>query len=318
MIKSLLYNKGKVIENDSREFIKENLNTDNLLWVDIENPSNEEIKILSEDFKFHQLAIEDCIHKKQRPKIEDYGDNYFLIVNAFKCKKQQIHYSEIFIFIGKNYLVTLHWERVNAVDNIYKRASASVHILSRGIDFLLYNLFDVVVDDYFPLTDLIEDEIDDIEEKIIKSPSDTSQQDILNLKRDILKLRKVLSPQREVINVILRHDFDLIQDENRLYFMDVYDHVLRIIDLLDTYQDLITGSMDILMTQISNKTNEIMKVLTILTTIIMPLSLISGIYGMNFKFIPELDYRYGYYGVLGVMAILVIIEIIYFRKKKWL
>jgi hypothetical protein len=180
--------------------------------------------------------------------------------------------------------VSLHWEKVNIIEDLNIRASNNNLMFSRGIDFLLYNLFDAVIDEYFPLTDSIGDRIDNLEEKIIKAPSQKSQEEILNLKRDIIKLRKVLSPQREVINILLRHDFELIKDENRLYFMDVYDHILRIIDLLDSYQDLITGSMDLLMTQISNKTNEIMKVLTIITTIIMPLTLITGIYGMNFKF----------------------------------
>jgi magnesium transporter len=318
MIKALLYNDKKIIKGDSIEFVKENFNTGNQLWVDIDNPDCEEIKLLSDVFKFHHLAIEDCIHRKQRPKIENYGDNYFIIIKAFKCRKKQFHYSELFLFLGKDYLVSLHWENVKVIDDLYLRASDSVHIFSKGIDFILYNLFDEVIDDYFPLTDSIGDEIDNLEERIIKAPSQKSQEEILMLKRDMLKLRKVLSPQREVINILLRHDFDLIQEENRLYFMDVYDHVLRIIDLLDTYQDLITGSMDLLMTQISNKTNEIMKVLTIITTIIMPLTLVTGIYGMNFKYIPELDFRYGYFGVLIVMAILVIIEFVYFKRKKWL
>jgi magnesium transporter len=320
MIKNILYENGKIVKNSSIKTIKSALNSGEQIWVDIENPDEKEMDILRDIFKFHPLTIEDCVHRIQRPKVVNYKDYYFIVLNEFIGGdiNKYFTYSEVYIFLGGNYIVTLHWNRLKVVCDTIERISNGPYIFERGIDFILYNLFDTLVDDYFPLTDSIGDKIDSIEETILTNPRRQVQDDILVLKRNILKLRKVLSPQREVLNILLRHDFPLIKEENRLYYMDVYDHMLRIYDLLDTYTDLLASTMDLYMSQISNRMNEVMKVLTMITTIMMPLSLIAGIYGMNFKFMPELETRYGYFATLSLMAVIAGVEIIYFKKKKWL
>ncbi|MDF2672781.1 MAG: magnesium and cobalt transport protein CorA [Clostridiales bacterium] len=319
MIKNILYENGKIVENSSIKSIKSALISGEKIWVDMERPDEKEMNLLRDVFKFHPLAIEDCVHRIQRPKVVNYKDYYFIVLNEFIGGdiNKYFTYSEVYIFLGDNYIVTLHWNKLKVIGDTMERITNGPYIFEKGIDFILYNLFDTLVDDYFPLTDSIGDKIDDIEETILKEPKRQVQDDILVLKRNILKLRKVLSPQREVLNILLRHDFDLIQEENRLYYMDVYDHMLRIYDLLDTYTDLLASTMDLYMSQISNRMNEVMKVLTMITTIMMPLSLIAGIYGMNFKFMPELGTRYGYFATLGLMAVIAVMEIFYFKKKKW-
>lgn len=320
MIKNILYENGKIVENSSIKCIKSALNNGEQIWLDIENPNEKEMDILRDIFKFHQLAVEDCVHRIQRPKVVNYKDYYFVVLNEFIGGdiNKYFTYSEVYIFLGGNYIVTLHWDKLKVIGDTMERITNGPYIFEKGIDFILYNLFDTLVDDYFPLTDSIGDKIDDIEETILRNPRKQVQDDILVLKRNILKLRKVLSPQREVLNILLRHDFDLIKEENRLYYMDVYDHMLRIYDLLDTYTDLLASTMDLYMSQISNRMNEVMKVLTMITTIMMPLSLIAGIYGMNFKFMPALETRYGYFATLTLMGVIAGVEIIYFKKKKWL
>ncbi|WP_026486150.1 magnesium/cobalt transporter CorA [Caldanaerobius polysaccharolyticus] len=321
MIRGLAYKNGKIYKDFPVEKIKEFLSDSALIWLDMEKPDEKELSLLNDVFHFHPLAIEDCVKRQQRAKVDDYKDYYFILLNAFKGRDVNRHftYSEIYMFLGKNYFVTLHWENLNTLESVYRRTAESEIIFERGIDFIPYNVLDAVVDDYFPVMDRIGERIDYIEEEIFKNPYPQKIQDeILLLKRNMLKLRKTLSPQREVLNILLRHELYIIKEENRPYFMDVYDHLLRIIDLLDTYQDLLASTLELFMSQISNKMNGIMKTLTIITTIIMPLTLITGIYGMNFKYMPELNNHYGYFITLAVMGLITILEFIFFKIKKWL
>jgi magnesium transporter len=315
-----MYDKDGFQTDKSSNEIGNALNEGKMMWVDLENPSEDDLKILSDVFKFHHLAIEDCVHKLQRPKVDNYKNYYFIVLNEFKEGKvsKYFTYSQLYVFLGEKYIVTVHWEELQVLKEALERVYNAPEMFERGIDFILYNLLDAIVDDYFPLTDDIGDKIDRIEEIILRNPKKQIQDEILVIKRNIIKLRKVLSPQREVVNILLRHDFPLIREANRMYYMDVYDHMLRIYDMLDTFADLLAGTLDLYMSQISNRMNEVMKVLTMITTIMMPLSLIAGIYGMNFKFMPELESRHGYFATLVAMGLIALAEVIYFRKKKWL
>ncbi|AIS53009.1 magnesium Mg(2+) and cobalt Co(2+) transport protein CorA [Thermoanaerobacter kivui] len=319
MIRCLSYSQGEIVDIEPN-IISEKINNKNLLWVDLENPNDFEIKILSESFRFHPLTIEDCLHRKQRSKIEDYQNYYFIVMNVFKGRKLEKEFinSEIFIFVSKTYVVTVHWSKMELIDVIYKKATVTTNIFERGIDFLLYSIMDGVIDDYFPVVDEIGEKIDEIEEGIFKKDDNVVYNKIFTLKKNMLKLRKIITAQREILNTFLRHDFTLIKEENRLYFMDIYDHIMRLFDLIDTYYDLLTGTLDLYMSSISNRMNEIMKTLTIITTIMMPLTLITGIYGMNFKNMPELNTEYGYFVTLAFMGLIALWEILYFKKKKWL
>lgn len=320
MINGIFYSQQEVKSNISRDDLEVNLRNKVPMWIDVFNPDVEEMKILKEVFNFHDLAVEDCVHRLQRPKVDNYKDYYFIVLNAFKGRdvKKGFLYSEIYIFIGEGYLVTIHWNELEVIKDASERVKNGVEVFKRGMDFILYILLDEIVDDYFPITDKIGDRIDNLEEIILRSPNKQIQGEILILKRNILKLRRVLSPQREVVNILLRHDFGIIAEENKLYYMDVYDHLLRIFDLIDTYQDLLASTLDLYMSQISNRMNEVMKVLTIITTIMMPLTVITGIYGMNFDYMPFLREKAGYYTTLGIMGGIMLVEFIYFKVKKWL
>lgn len=320
MIKILLYKESNVFEFSNYEDIDSKIKDDNLFWLDIENPSDEEIKILLDKFMFHPLTIEDCIHQRQRSKMENYKKYYFIVINVFKGRniEDEFKVSEIFIYISNNYLVTVHWGKMDIIDIVYKKAKDVTNFFERGIDFLLYNIVDEIIDDYFPIVDEIGEKIDDIESDIFEKEDKNIQNKIFVLKKNMLKLRKIITAQREVLNTFLRHDFSIIKEENRMYFMDVYDHIMRLFDLIDTYHDLLTGTLDLYMSFISNRMNEVMKTLTIIATVIMPLTLISGIYGMNFSYMPELNTKYGYFITLGFMGLIAFIELLYFKIKKWL
>lgn len=320
MIKLISYYDKKISKSSSIKKINAAIANDEMVWIDFEAPEDKEIEVLKDVFKFHPLAIEDCLHKLQRPKVDNYKDYYFIVLNEFAEEHTNKYFksTQLYVFLGINYIVTLHWDNVKVINDTVKEVINSPYLFERGIDFILYTILDNMVDNYFPLSESISDKIDMIEESILRNPKKKVQDDILILKRNILKFRKVLSPQRDALNTLLRHDFPLIKEENRLYYMDVYDHMLRIYDQLDTYMELLASTMDLYMTQISNRMNEVMKVLTMITTIMMPLSLIAGIYGMNFRYIPFLNSKYGFYGTLGIMAFIAIGEFIYFKKKKWL
>lgn len=320
MINGLIYNESQLKTNIQRDEIEKVIKNKVPVWIDILNPNEEELKLLSEVFNFHHLAIEDCIHRLQRPKVDNYKSYYFIVLNAFKGRdvKRGFLYAEIYTFISENYIVTIHWQELEVINKAIQRILSRMDAFERGMDFLFYTLLDEIVDDYFPVTDKIRDKIDNLEDIIIRNPKKQIPNEILHLKRNIIRLRRVLSPQREVVNILLRHDFGIIKEDNKLYFMDVYDHILRIFDLIDSYHDLLASTLDLYMSQISNRMNEVMKVLTIITTIMMPLTVISGIYGMNFDYMPFLREKSGYYITLGAMGVTMVLEFIYFKFKKWL
>lgn len=320
MVRTVAYGNGDFKVEHDKEKLEKHLNSKTPMWVDFINPSEDEIKLLGEVFNFHNLAVEDCIHRLQRPKVDNYKSYYFVVLNAFKGRdaRKEFQYSEIYIFISENYLVTIHWQELEVIKKAHERIVNGINSFEKGMDFVFYTLLDEIVDDYFPITDKIGYKIEDLEEVILQNPNKQIQNDILNLKRNILRLRRVLAPQREVVNILLRHDFGIIKEENKLYYMDVYDHLLRIFDLIDTYQDLLAGTLDLYMSQISNRMNEIMKVLTIITTLMMPMTVISGIYGMNFQFMPGLQSKAGFSVAIILMLVIMSIEVIYFKIKKWL
>ncbi|NPV80678.1 MAG: magnesium/cobalt transporter CorA [Firmicutes bacterium] len=339
--------------------IAESLAKQEFLWVDLETPAPDEVELLSSVFNFHPLAIEDCLHRLQRPKVDEYPGYLFLVLHAVgpdarghgqqrqqergkqqEYGKQQdrgnqrergnrerqapgaggrlFRVAEFDIFVGANFIVTFHWDKLEFVAKLHEEYRASQQLMEKGIGFLLQQILGRLVDEYFPLLDRIEDRLEAIENRIFLSPSQELLSEAFVLRRGILRVRKSLSPQREVLSAILRRDQPFMRPVDRAYFMDVYDHVLRLFDLVDNHHDLLSAALDAYLSSISNRMNEIMKVLTIITTIMMPLSVIAGIYGMNFEYMPELRLRYGYPAALGLMALVSAGMIWFFRRKKWL
>jgi len=295
------------------------INPGGIAWTDIEKPVDQEVGVLGEVFGFHPLAIEDCVSKMQRSKVDDYKDYCFIVAHSLDYDRNTIKLTiqELDIFVGHNYIVTFHWEQIGVLTEVKQRIENNPEIMSHGVDYVLYLILDALIDKCFPILDHIDDKFLQVENKLMREPGKADVNELSRLKRTLVEMRKILSPHRDMINALIRYEGFLITDQNRLFYLDVYDHVMRIFDFLDTYRELISGSLDIYLTVVSNRMNEIMKTLTVIATIVLPLTLISSIYGMNFRYMPELYWRYGYLWAIGLMLATAFGLIYYFRRKKW-
>ncbi len=320
-----VYCKGQnfVEEGFSPEKLPELLaDAGNLVWVDMEAPTEDDEKILADVFHFHPLTIEDAIATRNQPKVEAFADYLFFIVHGVKLETNSYNFvtKELDGYLGKNYVVTYHHENFRSIDKVKRQVRNSPFVCGRGADYLLHQILDELVDLYIPVVDDFDVAINDIEESIFRSKTTNDQilEEILNLKRSIARLRRITSKQLNVLYRISHGEFPLIEDKHLPFFRDVFDHLQRVSDLAESYRELISGLLDIQFNVVSNRTNEIVKVLTIFSAIILPLSLIAGIYGMNFDNIPELHTRNGYFVTLAVMVFIVVGLLIYFWRKGWI
>jgi len=271
-------------------------------------------------FDIHPLILEDILHTGQHPKMEVF-EHYMYIVFKMLCydeKSDEIQEEQISIILGSNFVISFQ-ERVGDVFNPIRERihSGKIRIRKSDADYLTYALIDTVVDNYFIILERIAEKVELLDDELFNDPSPATLKNIHNLKRKIISLRRSIWPLREIINRIEKEEFFLIHESTSIFFKDVYDHVFKIIDTIDTFQDIASGMLDTYLTNISNKMNEVMKVLTIIATIFIPLTFIAGIYGMNFKFMPELEWKWGYFLVWFVMIIVFSIMMFYFRRKKW-
>lgn len=323
MLKILKQEKGGRVEILARpELLPDYIgNKDTFLWVDVERPTQNDMQFLEKHFSFHPLAIEDCLTAIQRPKIDRYGKYLFIVLHAatLAAHKDKATSLEVDTFVGESYVVTVHLKKIASVTSTWERCLKNSGVISRGAAYLFYFLADALVDNYFPILEKLDKEIQGVEDSVLKDAPPATVNKIFDLKETVLALRRLLGPQREAMNFISRGDYEpIIPAGLSMYFRDVSDLLARITDNLDTYRDMLTSALDGYRSATSNKLNEIMKVLTIICTIMMPLTLITGIYGMNFRFMPEIDYRYGYFLIMGVMLAIAIGMLFFFKKKKWL
>lgn len=291
------------------------------IWVDVQKPIDKDMQFLEKEFSFHPLAIEDCLTTIQRPKIDKYDNYLFTVLHAatLSSHKDKATSLELDSFIGENYVVTVHLKSIPSVSATWERCIKNTGIMSRGAAYLFYFLADALVDNYFPILEKLDKEIQKTEDSVFKNADSFALSKIFDLKENVLILRRILGPQRETMNFLSRGGYQpIIPAKLSIYFRDVADLLARINDNLDTYRDMLTSAMDGYMSATSNKLNEIMKVLTIIATIMMPLTLITGIYGMNFRVMPEIGWRYGYFVILGFMLVLGLGMLLFFKKKKWL
>lgn len=290
------------------------------IWVDFESPSADEALILSDLFHFHPLAIEDCLHGLQRPKLDEYPGYLFLVVHTAgkEPKSGVFRPSEFDIFVAKEFVVTFHSQRLDSLDHLFKDYCQAEVWRDRSTGFLLQAILRLLVDDFFPIIDRMEDQLEGVEHRIFQRPDQALLSLSFRLRRSIFAVRKSMSPEREVLNGLLRRDYPFITPDDRAYFMDVYDHILRLFDYADNLHELLSNAMESYLSTVSNRLNEIMKVLTVFSTIMMPLTVITGIYGMNFRYMPELGWPYGYPAVLFTMVIVTVVMLRYFRKKGWI
>ena len=282
-------------------------------WIDADV---DDLAILQPIFHMHDLAVEDCLSdEEQRPKLEIYESHYFIVVNSIRFDDEEIFLRAVNVFLGRHYIITVTKQKVNELRTL-KPILWEQEVNSP--DRFLYLLIDSIVDNYFTVGDRLEARIEKLEEDILMHTKKSHLNEIIGLRSEILWLKKGLGPQKEVINTLNKKDLRLIDDQLQKYFSDIYENAVKISETFDTYRDLMGNLREAYQSSISNRANEIMRVFTAITTVFMPLTLITGIYGMNFKNMPELDYEYSYFIVIGIIAALGITMYLIFRKKDWI
>ena len=324
MIKSAFYlaPDGELLGQLGTEQIKNSLATgEGLLWLDIEEVTNEDAELLSNMFGFHPLAVADCISKDiHPPKIDDFEDYLFIIVHGinYHVESEVVETTELAFFLGKNYVVTTHDVPMMSVSSMVDRIQKDGRLMRRGADFLAHDIVDALVDNIMPTIEEIDERNDQLEAQALHEPERRTLMSIMDLKRSILALTRVILPQREIMNGLSRGEYALISERAQIYYRNIYDHLVRIEMLTLGLRDMAESVLSTYLSSVSNRMNEVMKVLTLIATIFIPLTFITGIYGMNFANMPELEWRHGYFGILIVMAVIGISLVVYFRRKNWL
>ncbi len=305
---------------------------DTVTWIDIYDPergSTDDVRshlkhLLTEHFQFHPLAVEDVLTESNTPKLDDWDHYLYIVLHAvtWDTKLQDVDTAEMDVFLGTNYLITYHDEPIPAIDRVWKNALREERHTRRGADFLLYEVCDSVASDYMPCMDAMDEEIDRIEDQVFEHTTAETLQRIFKLKSAVLNLRRVLSPQREVMNKLARDDYEPMDPKDKIYFRDVYDHFVRLTDLNESLRDLVTGAMDTYLTVTANRTNNVMKTLTIITVMMSPITAITGFFGMNFFGEPILLQSPFKPVILFAVAMLVMLGVpiaflLYIRRRGW-
>jgi magnesium transporter len=310
---------GNVAETRVEDLNRYIANEKATLWVDVTDPTPEEVAKIGAECAFHPLALEDTLRQGQRPKVDQYDGYQFVVFYGLTSEGERPVTHQVAIFVGKHYMVTFHDSTLGVIAETAERWRANVASMGKhGVGFLLYSLLDSLVDGYFPVLDDISERADSLEETIILAGQPGLQAEILQLRRDLLMIRRVVGPERDVMNILVRRDPPLFTGKEIVYFQDVYDHLLRISDSVDIYRDMLSSVLDANLTMVSYTLNVVVKRLTSSSIILMSMSLIAGIYGMNFVFMPELDWRLGYPFALALMAIVATIEFFIFKRIDWL
>ncbi len=297
-------------------------NTPTVSWINIDGIHDIElIEKLGKGFDLHPLILEDILSTGQRPKFEDYEKYIFIVLKmlSFSEEDQSIETEQVSLILGPNYVLSFQ-ERIGDVfENIRDRIrNAKGRIRKMGPDYLAYSLIDALVDNYFVILERLGEKIESMEEEVIGDPTEKTVQQIHSLKRQMIALRKSIWPLRELIGGIQKSESSLINETTDIYMRDVYDHTIQIIDTIESFRDMVSGLLDIYLSSLSNKMNAVMKVLTIIATLFIPLTFVAGIYGMNFEYMPELKLKWAYGAVWLVMITIAVIMLFYFRRKKWL
>ncbi|MBY9005647.1 MAG: magnesium/cobalt transporter CorA [Candidatus Lokiarchaeota archaeon] len=326
------HTKIKIIDYDKESFNIENvlkieksimnIGKGKIRWIIIDGITQVDIiKDVGNQFNLHSLVLEDILNTNQTPKFEDYGDYIFIVLKKllWDKNKNKFETEQISIILGENYVIVIREQESTIFDPIIDRIiipKGRVRLM--GADYLAYTLIDIIIDNYFIVQEIVGESIEEIEDSLIEDPQSETLHSIYKLKRSTLELRKSIWPVREIINKLQREESQLISDNMHIYFRDIYDHIFRINDSLQNYREIISGMLDVYLSSISNKMNDIMKVLTIISTIFIPLSFIAGFYGMNFINMPEISSPFGYPLLILLMIMIAFIMVLYFLRKKWI
>jgi len=331
MVRSLVFTtQGKLHSQDIDMFLMPTLLTDTnlFLWVDLENPTPEETKyVLEEVFHFHPLSIEDCVNVSPSPKVDDYepkeDDKFtpylFIVIHAVDYSRKECVFAtrELDFFLGKNFLVTYHTVPIKSVLVTEEQAARGTMHIARAPDRVAYNLLDSIVDNYKPALDELALKIAELEQQALAEPTKETLNEILRVKKEVVHLRQIIGPQREVIARFARGEFKQIRPHMVPYYKDVYDALFQISEMAQSYTDSLTGILQVYLNMSSNQTGEVVKLLTLITVITTPLMMIGTWYGMNFHDMPELSWKHGYMVAFGIVALSTGLTYWYFRKKKW-
>ena len=317
------------LNNESKQFVENCLAADiselrlepqMVVWADVSDPTSRDFEELAEEFGFHHLSIEDCRNEHQRPKIEEYAGYYFMVLYEAELSgpNDRLELRELNIFLGKNYLVTVHSRPIRAIETTRRLWSEWSDRSDQGSGLLAYLLIDAIVDDYLPLLDVISDRMDVLEDSIFGEFQAGAIEEIFIIKKKLLYLRRAVTPLRDVFNTLLRREQPIFPRETHVYFQDVFDHLIRVADTIDTLRDMLGSTMDAYLSVSGNRMNQVMKRLTSISTILMSVTLIAGIYGMNFERMPELKWRFGYVFALLSMIGVGLALYAYLKKVKWI
>ncbi len=294
---------------------------DTITWINIDGVHDLGIiEKIGKKFELHPLVLEDIGDTAQRPQLEDFHDHIFIVLKMlyYNAKKEEIIVEQVSIIFGSNYVISFQEQEGDVFDSIRERLrQGKGRVRKMGADYLAYTLIDAIVDNYFLILESFGEDLEKIEENLASNPGPDVLTVIHRLKRDAILLRKAIWPLREIISGLQRVESSLIKENTLIYFRDVYDHTIQVIDTTEAFRDMVSGMLDIYLSSVSNRMNEVMKVLTIFASIFIPLTFVAGVYGMNFKYMPELEWHWAYFAVLGFMALVGITMVLYFKRKKW-
>jgi len=327
MIRALFYTPGKPVRMDipPREFQRLIQDPKSLLWIDFFGESAEISEPILLGFGFHQLAIDDALKETHIPKIDDWGEYLYLVLNVMNHQQDNGSFhpevDELDIFLGINYVITLHDKPIASIEDTWVACHRDERHLQEGADHLLYRIIDALVTAYMPIVEEIDQQIDHVEDQVFDRPTPATLEQIFGLKRVLLAMRRILLPQREVLNKLARDDYRLIDPKDRIFFRDIYDHLVRLHDLNESLRDLVGGALDTYLSVINNRMNEIMKTLTIITTLFMPITFVTGFFGMNF-FEPVANLfgwtsREAFLITMVILALLPVGMYMWMRRRTW-
>lgn len=296
-----------------------------LRWIDCRAQDDEQLALLRSRFEFHPLALEDCAHHDQRPKVEEYEDHVFIVTQGFCCPSdtvQDLMLEELHAFLAERYLVTVHQSPIRTVEDVWARVTTEPRLLGRGVDFVYYLIADGIVDDNFPILDRVSDELEELEDSILTGSQRRDLGRIFELKRQLVTMRKVLSPQRDVLGLLSKRGDVRISKRTAVYLRDVYDHLVRLNESIEANRDLLTNTLDAHLSAVGQRTNEIMKYLTLMSAVFLPLSFVVGFFGQNFDNLPLVSDWVHSDGLMWVMIVICVAMpagmLAWFTHKRWL
>jgi magnesium transporter len=315
-------NNAKFEELESVSELTHYIEKDTVSWLNVSGLHKPEIiDKIGDEYDIHSLTLEDILNTEQRPKVEIYDDYVFIVLKMlqYNDQKKELDAEQVSLILGQNYLITFQEKEGDVFDRVRSWIEKGQgRIRKKGADYLAYALIDAVVDHYFLVLERFGDRIENLEEKVFSDPDSAMVSEIQKMKGDLIYIRKSVWPLRESVNILLRDELNFINSENMVFLRDLYDHIIQVIDTVETFREMSSGLLDVYLSSISNRMNEVMKVLTIIATIFIPLTFIAGIYGMNFQYMPELEVPWAYPVVWAVFVIVAIVMVLYFRRKKWL